>query len=97
LHEEDEALNMFSPDLPQPEVEPSSALAQATLAFAVLGSIMGILAYTRPTMPAERRSFPHDGLVNELGGWEANKVSLAFDLIQYVRVTKTNHRQKQNH
>jgi len=73
LHEEDEALNMFSPDIPQPNIEPSSALAQATVAFAVLGGIMGLLAYTRPTMPADRRSFPRDGLVNELGGWDANK------------------------
>lgn len=65
---------MFSPDIPQPNIEPSSALAQATVAFAVLGGIMGLLAYTRPTMPAERRSFPRDGLANELGGWDANKV-----------------------
>ena len=72
---------MFSPDLPHAGIEPRSALAQATFAFAVLGGIMGLLAYTRPEMPAERRSFPRDGLVDELGGWQVNKVSYVFDLL----------------
>ena len=69
---------MFSPDLPHTNVEPSSALVQAGVAFAVLGSVMGLLAYTRPTMPADRRSFPRDGLSSELGGWDAHKVGFAL-------------------
>lgn len=73
---------MFSPDLPHTNIEPSSALAQAGVAFAVLGGIMGLLAYTRPTMPAEKRSFPRDGLVHELGGWDANKVRDNFVSVQ---------------
>jgi hypothetical protein len=66
---------MFSPDLPHTEIEPRSALMQATLAFAGFAGVMVALAYTRPQMPATRRVFPNDGLVEELGGWQQNKVS----------------------
>ncbi|PVF95310.1 hypothetical protein CPB86DRAFT_788179 [Serendipita vermifera] len=73
LHEQDEALNMFSPDLPHTNIEPRQALAQASLAFAGFAAIMTFLAYTRPEAPAARRTYPRDGLDGELGGVGVNK------------------------
>ncbi|CAG7849199.1 SubName: Full=Uncharacterized protein {ECO:0000313/EMBL:CCA74250.1} [Serendipita indica DSM 11827] len=84
LHEQDEALNMFSPDLPHANISPMSALTQASLAFAILGGVMVVLAYTRPEMPATRRTFPRDGLVDELGGWQPNKASLPNYISKHI-------------
>jgi len=78
LHEQDEALNMFSPDVPP--VPPAVALRQ--FGYAVLGfaGFFTFLNYVKPDPPMLRRVYPHDGLVKELGGLEANKVRtrLAF-------------------
>ena len=80
LHEQDEALNMFSPDVPP--VPPAVALRQ--FGYAVLGfaGFFTLLNYVKPDPPMLRRVYPHDGLVKELGGLEANKVrtKLAFDI-----------------
>lgn len=71
---------MFSPDLPQANIKPRSALLQASLAFAGLGGFMAFLSYIRPEPPAARRSYPHDGLVKEMGGWHEHKVKYShFD------------------
>ena len=76
LHEQDEALNMFSPDVPP--VPPAVALRQfsyAVLGFAVFFTIVN---YVKPDPPMLRRVYPHDGLVKELGGLEANKVRMGL-------------------
>ncbi|KAG8778404.1 hypothetical protein FRB91_009229 [Serendipita sp. 411] len=75
LHEQDEVLNMFSPDLPHANIHPRTALAQASIAFTIIGGIMVFLGYNAPQMPATRRAFPRDGLVDELGGWQQNKAN----------------------
>jgi NADH dehydrogenase (ubiquinone) 1 beta subcomplex subunit 8 len=69
---------MFSPDLPHTNIEPRQALAQASLAFAGFAAIMTFLAYTRPENPAVRRTYPRDGLKDDLGGVEVVKVGLFF-------------------
>jgi len=71
LHEQDEALNMFSPDVPP--VPPAVALRQ--FGYTVLGfaGLFTLLNYVKPDPPMLRRVYPHDGLVKELGGLEANK------------------------
>ncbi|KAG8797059.1 hypothetical protein FRC17_007864 [Serendipita sp. 399] len=75
LHEQEEALNMFSPDLPHANIEPRTAVFQASVAFAILGGIIVLLGYNAPQLPATRRTYPRDGLVDELGGWQQNKAN----------------------
>ncbi|KAF8513177.1 Ndufb8, NADH dehydrogenase 19kDa subunit, partial [Hysterangium stoloniferum] len=72
IHEEDDALNMWTPDAP-PAVEPSVALRQFTLAtLAFIG--FGYVVYKNvPERPAIPREYPFNGLVKELGGLEENK------------------------
>ncbi|KAG5651943.1 hypothetical protein H0H81_006885 [Sphagnurus paluster] len=72
LHEEDEVLSMWGPDVPP--VPPSTA----TLHFAIAASLFvgfGFLAKNvlQQDAPAIRREYPFSGLVTELGGLEENK------------------------
>lgn len=69
---------MFSPDVPP--VPPAIALRQ--FGYAVLGFIgfCTILNYAKPDPPMLRRVYPHDGLVKEIGGLEANKVCTRLPL-----------------
>ena len=63
---------MFSPDVPP--VPPPVALRQ--FGYAVLGFVTfcTILNYVKPDPPMLRRVYPHDGLLKDIGGLEANKV-----------------------
>ncbi|EJD52225.1 hypothetical protein AURDEDRAFT_99049 [Auricularia subglabra TFB-10046 SS5] len=68
---EDEALSVWSPDVPH--VPPRRALFHFSIAvvcFLGYGLLVPALAVEAPVA---RRSYPHDGLVKELGGLEANK------------------------
>ncbi|KAL0954510.1 hypothetical protein HGRIS_003477 [Hohenbuehelia grisea] len=71
LHEKDELLSMWGPDIPP--IEPSTALFRFTLA--ALGFVTAglVIKASVPEMPAVRREYPFSGLVTELGGLEENK------------------------
>jgi len=71
LHEQDEALNMFSPDVPP--VPPAVALRQFGYAVLIFVGFCTILNYVKPDPPMLRRVYPHDGLLKDIGGLEANK------------------------
>ncbi|KAF7424194.1 hypothetical protein PC9H_009498 [Pleurotus ostreatus] len=74
LHDKDEILSMWGPDIPP--IEPSRALFQFTLV--ALGFVtFGLIAkYNVPEMPSIRREYPFSGLVTELGGLEDNKARI---------------------
>lgn len=73
MHEQEEVLSMWGPDVPV--VAPNIALRWFTLA--TLGFVgIGLFAkWAAADMPAVRREYPFSGLVTELGGYEANQVS----------------------
>lgn len=72
LHEQDEVLSMWGPDIPP--LSPYKALAQfsiAALGFVGFGFL--VKEVLTPDPPAMRRTYPYSGLVAELGGIEGNK------------------------
>lgn len=75
LHEQEEVLSMWGPDVPRAGLTAQSALVQllgAFAGFATLGFV--IKNYGVPERPAAPRDFPYDGLVKELGGVAELKV-----------------------
>ena len=64
--------SMWGPD--PPKVAPRTALFQFGVAAAVFGSIMLFAYAATPEKPVVSRQYPYEGLVNELGGLEENKV-----------------------
>ncbi|KDQ57324.1 hypothetical protein JAAARDRAFT_178979 [Jaapia argillacea MUCL 33604] len=71
LHEQEEVLSMWGPDIPL--VAPPSSLRQfivATIGFATLGYVCYLAT---PPLTAVRREYPFSGLVQELGGIEENQ------------------------
>lgn len=72
MHEQAEALSMWSPDV--------STIPRANAAFQIGVAILGFVAFgfiihaVTPDRPAVPRSYPRDGLVEELGGHVENKV-----------------------
>ena len=78
LHEQEEILSMWGPDVPV--VAPPTAARWFSIA--VLGFVtFGVLvSYTHPAMPAIRREYPFGGLVEELGGYEQNKVCVPYSI-----------------
>ncbi|KAF8532197.1 hypothetical protein JB92DRAFT_2845425 [Gautieria morchelliformis] len=71
VHEEDDGLNMWTPD--PPPVEPSTALRQfsiTALCIAAFGYVIYVNVPERTSIP---REYPYSGLVKELGGLEENK------------------------
>jgi NADH dehydrogenase (ubiquinone) 1 beta subcomplex subunit 8 len=79
MHEREEMYSMWGPDIPH--VAPATALRHFTIAvsgFVAFGLLCNyVLVPERPAIP---RQFPYDGLVKELGGIEANKVSISSQL-----------------
>lgn len=72
LHEEDELLSMWGPDVPP--LPPSTALRDlliATSVFVGFGFLVKYALLQEP--PVIRREYPFNGLVSELGGLEENK------------------------
>jgi NADH dehydrogenase (ubiquinone) 1 beta subcomplex subunit 8 len=79
MHEHEEMYSMWGPDIPH--VDPATALRH--FAIAVSGFVaFGLLCNYAlvPERPAVPRQYPFDGLVKELGGLEANKVSISSPL-----------------
>lgn len=66
LHEQDDVLNMWSPDAYKVP-GPYAARAFAT-ALGVLGVFSWVVYHTSFQTPALRKTFPRDGLAAELGG-----------------------------
>ena len=74
MHEREEMHSMWGPDIPH--VDPATALRHFTIAvsgFVAFGLLCNYALV--PERPAVPRQYPFDGLVKELGGLEANKVS----------------------
>ncbi|KAG5339806.1 hypothetical protein C0989_003486 [Termitomyces sp. Mn162] len=72
LHEEEEVLSMWGPDIPP--VAPSTAATHfliAVSAFVGFGCLVRYGLLQDP--PALRRQYPYGGLVTELGGLDENK------------------------
>ena len=72
---------MWGPDVF--EMPASSALFQMTIAFSAVGAFGYLIYKNKLERPVAKRSYPFDGLKEELGGIEACKVSLLFDLGGY--------------
>ncbi|GJJ08584.1 hypothetical protein Clacol_002803 [Clathrus columnatus] len=73
IHEEDDALNMWSPD--PPVIEPSSAVRQFAVAFLGIAGLGFWIYKNVPDRVAAPREYPYDGLIKELGGLEENKAN----------------------
>ena len=72
LHEEEEVLSMWGPDIPP--IHPHTATLHFLIAvsgFVGFGFLVKYVIAQEP--PAVRREYPFSGLVQELGGLEANK------------------------
>ena len=63
---------MWGPDIPV--VPPPTAARWFSIAVAGFVSLGVLLSYAHPEIPAVRREYPYGGLVEELGGYEQNKV-----------------------
>ena len=72
LHEKDEMFSMWGPD--PPRTAPHKALFQFTIAASLFGGIMLFAHAATPAKPVVDRQYPYDGLKEELGGLEENKV-----------------------
>ncbi|KAG0169884.1 hypothetical protein DFQ28_002790 [Apophysomyces sp. BC1034] len=68
LHEEDEILGVWGPDIHT--YSPYKALGQLTLFFTLLGGFSAFIYKVRPERPCAQRSYPFDGLKEELGSRE---------------------------
>ncbi|MBW0490294.1 hypothetical protein O181_030009 [Austropuccinia psidii MF-1] len=66
LHAEEEMMGMWAPDVHNISVR--TALTNLSVAFGVLGLILGGSAYLAPSSPVVPRTFPYNGLAKELGG-----------------------------
>ncbi|KAF5391688.1 hypothetical protein D9757_002397 [Collybiopsis confluens] len=74
LPEHDELLSMWGPDIPPPGVNPRRALTHFMLAAAgFTGIFFSIKWFLTPEPHFVRRTYPHEGLVTELGGLPDNK------------------------
>ncbi|KAI9266529.1 hypothetical protein BDA99DRAFT_505932 [Phascolomyces articulosus] len=68
VHEEDELMGVWAPDLHT--YSPYKALAQLGLATAAIGGFAYFISKTYPEPPAVRRTYPYEGLKAELGSRE---------------------------
>ncbi|KXN80889.1 hypothetical protein AN958_06933 [Leucoagaricus sp. SymC.cos] len=76
LHEQEEVLSMWGPDIPPAGLTAQSALRQLLAAFAAFATLGFVIKnYGIPERPAVPRTFPYDGLVKELGGVEELKAN----------------------
>ncbi|KAI8073445.1 uncharacterized protein B0P05DRAFT_548550 [Gilbertella persicaria] len=70
LHEEDEIMGVWAPDLHT--YSPRKAAAQLALAFGILAGVSGIVYKTYPESPAVKRTYPYNGLTEEFGAREGD-------------------------
>lgn len=68
-HEEDDVLSVWAPD--EHAVPPGSALRQVLVAFGLFGAFAGLVYGTLPDRPALPRTYPREGLRDELAGGPA--------------------------
>ncbi|KAI7856821.1 hypothetical protein BDC45DRAFT_502389 [Circinella umbellata] len=68
VHEEDELMGVWAPDLHT--YSPYKALAQLGFVAAAIGGFSYLVYKTYPESPATRRTYPYDGLKAELGSRE---------------------------
>lgn len=74
LPDHDELLSMWGPDIPPPGVTPERALNHFLIAAGVfVGFFFTTKQFLTPEPHFIRRTYPHDGLVTELGGLAENK------------------------
>lgn len=73
VHEEDDGLNMWTPDAPPP-VEPAVAFRQFSIAALGIAAFTYVIYVNVPERTSIPREYPYSGLVRELGGLEENKV-----------------------
>ncbi|KAG6821296.1 hypothetical protein H0H93_000157 [Arthromyces matolae] len=72
LHEEEEVLSMWGPDIPP--TPPSTAASHFLIAVTAFVSFGFLVRYgLLQDPPAVRREYPYGGLVTELGGLDENK------------------------
>ncbi|KAH7107160.1 hypothetical protein BKA62DRAFT_686150 [Auriculariales sp. MPI-PUGE-AT-0066] len=71
LHAEDDALGIWSPDVPH--VPPQRALFHFMIAVSLFVGYAALVPALQVEPPVARRSYPYDGLSKELGGLEQNK------------------------
>ncbi|KAF9073462.1 hypothetical protein BDP27DRAFT_1417284 [Rhodocollybia butyracea] len=77
LPEHDELHSMWGPDIPPPGVSSRMALTHFLLAVgAFTGIFFSIKSFLTPEPHFIRRTYPHDGLVTELGGLTENKARI---------------------
>ncbi|KIK62999.1 hypothetical protein GYMLUDRAFT_41301 [Collybiopsis luxurians FD-317 M1] len=77
LPEHDEHLSMWGPDIPPPGVNPRTALTHFILGVAGFTSVFfGVKWFLTPEPHFVRRTYPHEGLVAELGGLADNKARI---------------------
>lgn len=68
-HEQDDILGVWAPDL-HPNVEPSAALRQIAIAASIFAAFASLVYISLPSRPAVPRTYPRDGLADELGSKE---------------------------
>ncbi|KAH9481609.1 hypothetical protein JR316_0006136 [Psilocybe cubensis] len=79
LHEQEEVLSMWGPDVPP--IAPNTAVRHFLIAaagFVAFG--FGVKYVLLQDAPVIRREYPYDGLVKELGGLEENKARIVNSL-----------------
>ena len=83
MHEHEEMYSMWGPDIPH--VDPATSLRHFTIAvsgFVAFGLFCNYALV--PARPAVPRQYPFDGLVKELGGMQANKVSIFLNMFLLI-------------
>lgn len=68
LPEEEDALSVWAPDIPQANIDPGMAVRHLGIMAIVIASFAFILSSTKPEKIAAERTYPYDGLVKEFGG-----------------------------
>ncbi|CAO1635361.1 unnamed protein product [Sympodiomycopsis kandeliae] len=66
LHEQEDILGVFAPDL-HPNVTPQSAARQLGVAALCFAGFFTLIYYMTPEAPFVRRTYPRNGLAEELG------------------------------
>ena len=74
-HEDEDIIGRFSPE-EYTWTTPKMGFLQNVMFFGVVGGLAGAVYMTYPDKPAVPRTFPFDGLKEQLGGEKAVPVSL---------------------
>jgi NADH dehydrogenase (ubiquinone) 1 beta subcomplex subunit 8 len=66
LHEQEDILSVWAPDLHE-TVKPTTALFQLGVMASAIACVASVIYYFTPERPALPRTYPRDGLAQELG------------------------------